>query len=73
MTASSAHVDSIKLKGLSVISRNLSLWQHDGDDDDDDGPFVPPSDILEAICPNECYDRGECVKGKMFKSIDQFK
>ena len=60
VTASSTHVDSIKQEGLSFVSRNLSLWQHDGDDE---GPAVPPADIIEANCQNDCHDRGACVKG----------
>ena len=61
VSASSTHVDSIKQQGLSFVSRNLTLWQHD--EDEENATFVPPSNIIEANCQDDCHDRGECVKG----------
>ena len=43
---------------MMLVSRNLSLWEDKGKDK------IPPQDIVQAVCLNNCHDRGQCFEGE---------
>ena len=53
------HLTQMIDKGSRFAFQNLSMWHTDEDSDE----TVPPLEILDKICPEDCNDRGACVDG----------
>jgi len=41
-----------------LVLSNASTWKHDGF-----GSLAPSTNVLEALCPNQCSGNGKCQKG----------
>ena len=61
-------MEGLKSQCLDVASRNLSMW----DTGSENGTQVqlPPADIIEASCPGECFDRGDCIEGRNYPVLE---
>ena len=55
-----AALDSLKLECLNEIDKDIDKWVPGGDD----GNLIPPTEITDVLCDNDCSGRGKCKLGE---------
>ncbi|XP_064632393.1 uncharacterized protein LOC135490806 [Lineus longissimus] len=53
-----AALDSLKLECLNEIDKEIDKWVPG-----DGGILIPPTEITDVLCDNDCTGRGKCQKG----------
>ena len=55
------HLDRIKEDCRDSVTRNTSLWARDNIHSFP----LPPQDIVDFLCLNDCSGHGQCSKGEI--------